>query len=236
LCITCGQPISRNPVIAENIGPDVPAQRVAWEHSMQVGAQFGHVSRPQLGENAAVSTAQAAATLDAFLAGAERRAFLIAQMATHDRDEALDLVQDAMLQLARRYGGRPSDEWPPLFYRILENRIRDWQRRQTTRRRLFLMPKLTPNDDNERPDPALLVADGAPDAPQRMMQDAAMAALEPAIAALPTRQKEAFVLRVWEGLSVEDTAAAMGCSDGSVKTHLSRALNALRTRLAGVWP
>lgn len=201
---------------------------------MRAGAVWGDAVRTNFGADATVSDEAAAASLDAFLSGVERRAFMIAQIATRDRDEALDLVQDAMMQLARRYGRRPAAEWPPLFHRILENKIRDWQRRQTTRRRVFFSPVAA--GDEEAIDPVLLVADGAPDVPVRLAQTEAMAVLGPAIGALPTRQREAFVLRVWEGLSVEDTAAAMGCSDGSVKTHLSRALNALREKLAGVWP
>jgi RNA polymerase sigma-70 factor (ECF subfamily) len=175
------------------------------------------------------------ADLDAFLAGVERRAFRIAQVATRDRDEALDIVQDAMLQLARRYARRPAAEWPPLFHRILDNKIRDWQRRQSVRRRLFRMP--AEDIDEAHEDTLESLADPAqPEAVQRLGQQQALAVLDGAIRALPLRQRQAFVLRVWEGLSVEHAAAAMGCSDGSVKTHLSRALSALRARLDGVWP
>jgi len=203
---------------------------------MQAGNHLEHHSlATPAAVPAAVIKARAAAELDAFLAQVERRAFRIAQMATRDPDEALDLVQDAMLKLARRYGARPAEEWPPLFHRILENRIRDWQRRQTIRRRLFFLPSITP-DDEDPTDPVELIADAGPDVPQRLAQREAMATLAPAIQALPQRQREAFVLRIWDGLSVEETATAMGCSDGSVKTHLSRALHALRAKLEGVWP
>jgi RNA polymerase sigma-70 factor (ECF subfamily) len=173
--------------------------------------------------------------LDAFLATVERRALRIAQMATRDRDEALDIVQDAMLQLARRYGGHPPAEWPPLFHRILDNKICDWQRRQTVRRRLFLSPAPI-TDEDERIDPLERVPDPAPDVLQKLREQEAMAVLATALDALPARQREAFTLRVWQGLSVDETAAAMKCSDGSVKTHLSRALASLRTKLEGVWP
>lgn len=204
---------------------------------MQAGNHLEHHS-PASGAavSTTVSRARAAADLDAFLASVERRAFRIAQIATRDTDEALDLVQDAMLKLARRYGTRPAEEWPPLFHRILENRIRDWQRRQTIRRRLFLAPAARVEADEPLPDPIEQIPDSGPGAPQRLAQAEAMAVLAPAIEALPARQRQAFILRVWDGLSVEDTASAMGCSDGSVKTHLSRALHALRTRLQGVWP
>ncbi len=182
---------------------------------------------------ARVSEAPDPRALDGFLASVERRALRIAEFATRDRDEALDLVQDAMMKLARNYGGRPAAEWPPLFQRILDNRIRDWQRRQTVRRRLFLQPVAT---EDGVLDPLELVPDGAPEPPQRLREQQAMAVLAGALDALPTRQRQAFTLRVWQGLSVEDTATAMRCSDGSVKTHLSRALAALRGKLQGVWP
>lgn len=174
--------------------------------------------------------------LDAFLAAVERRALRVAEISTHDRDEALDIVQDAMLQLAKSYGQRPADEWPPLFYRILENKIRDWQRRQTVRRRIFTSPEPLGDEGDER-DPMAQFADTQRlDTVDQLRNHEAMAHLERALDQLPRRQRQAFVLRIWEGLSVEQTATAMGCTDGSVKTHLSRAMHALRAKLEGVWP
>ena len=175
-------------------------------------------------------------SLEAFLASVERRAFRIAEMATHDRDEAVDIVQDAMMQLARSYGDRPAGEWPPLFHRILENKIRDWQRRQGVRRRLFFQPPADSNEE-EREDPLAAIADPATgDLSEELKREQAMQQVSKSLQALPERQRQAFVLRIWEGLSVEETARVMGCSDGSVKTHLSRALAVLRRDLAGVWP
>jgi RNA polymerase sigma-70 factor (ECF subfamily) len=176
-------------------------------------------------------------SLEAFLAGVERRAFRIAEMATRDRDEAVDIVQDAMLQLARSYGDRPDSEWPPLFHRILENKIRDWQRRQGVRRRLFFRPANESDTEEEREDPLAAIADPrAGDISEELKREQAMQQLSKSLQQLPDRQRQAFTLRIWEGLSVEDTAKAMGCSDGSVKTHLSRAMAVLRRDLAGVWP
>lgn len=173
--------------------------------------------------------------LDAFLASVEKRAFRMAQIATQDRDDALDLVQDAMLQLARHYAGRAEAEWPPLFYRILENRIRDWQRAQTVRRRLFFWRQpLDAESDDE--DPIDNLPDAGADTLAGLQRQQSMEVLEGALRALPARQRQAFELRIWQGLSVDETAAAMGCSDGSVKTHLSRALHSLRAQLEGVWP
>ena len=163
-------------------------------------------------------------SLDAFLAGVERRALRRAQFATRDRDEALDLVQDAMLRLARSYAGRPPDEWPGLFHRILVNRIRDWHRARKLRRRIFFWEPDGPGDTEER-NAIENVADPQGADGEAELQGAQLAGqLEQAMLQLPPRQRETFELRVWEGLSVEETAAAMGCSAGSVKTHLSRAL------------
>lgn len=178
----------------------------------------------------------AAETLDHFLAGVERRAFRIAQMALRDRDDALDVVQDAMLHLARSYARRPSGEWRPLFYRILYNGIRDKQRRRSVRARLFgLLPGSRADEDGPREDPLERVADGAPGPERQLMADQAMQRLESALGALPARQREAFALRCLEGMDVAETATAMGCSEGSVKTHYFRALQSLRTALGEVY-
>lgn len=177
-----------------------------------------------------------ATTLDRFLAGVERRAFRIAQMAVRDRDDALDIVQGAMLRLARSYGQRPSEEWRPLFFRILYNGIRDFQRRRTVRSRLFgFLPGSFAEDDEAQADPFERVADPGPDPVRRLMADEAMQRLETALAELPARQQQAFVLRCLEGMDVAATAAAMGCAEGSVKTHYFRALQALRAQLGEVW-
>jgi RNA polymerase sigma-70 factor (ECF subfamily) len=174
--------------------------------------------------------------LDKFLAEIERRAFRMAQIALRDPDDALDVVQDAMLKLVRSYAARPPAEWRPLFYRILENGIRDQQRRRTVRGRLMAWlpgPKEDPGGD--APDPLDAVADGAPDVPQLLMQSQAMEQLEKSLRALPARQREAFMLRNFEGLDVAATARAMGCSEGSVKTHYSRAVHTLRDALGEAW-
>lgn len=173
--------------------------------------------------------------MDRFLAGVERRALRIAEIALRDRDEAMDVVQEAMLQLARRYGQLPPEQWPPLFYRILQNKIRDWQRRLAVTKRIFFWhARSEENEDSEWLDD---VADPAqPQAQDLLQREQAMQRLERALAELPRRQREVFELRIWQGLNVEETAQAMSCSTGSVKTHLFRALAALRDDLKGVWP
>lgn len=152
----------------------------------------------------------------------------MAELAVGNRADALDIVQDAMLQLARRYSRKAPDDWPPLFYRILRNRITDHHRRAGTRHAVFAT-------DNGAPQAQ--AATRQADTPEQQAQRAdALARLERALARLPARQREAFLLRTWEQLDVADTARAMGCSAGSVKTHLSRALASLRTALEGTWP
>lgn len=175
------------------------------------------------------------AQMEDFLRAVERRGFLMARVALGNEDDALDALQDTMLQLVKVYGGRPAEEWRPLFYRILRNRITDTLRRRRVAAFFFASPpsrrEETESDPlSELPDPA----DGNPErlvAGERRSQ-----ALMQALARLPQRQQEAFMLRCWEGLSTADTARAMRCSEGSVKTHYFRALQALRTALEDQWP
>jgi RNA polymerase sigma-70 factor (ECF subfamily) len=174
--------------------------------------------------------------LNQFLASVELKAFRIAQIALRQEDDALDVVQDAMLQLARAYGQRPEEEWKPLFYRILENRIRDVQRRRMVRNRVMAWLPFRKNEaDEELPDPIQQAASAEPQPGMQLELEQAMSALEKAVGALPNRQRQAFLLRTLEGLDVAETAAAMGCSEGSVKTHYFRALQALRAQLGDFW-
>ena len=173
--------------------------------------------------------------LGQFLAGVEVRAFKIAQAALRHEDDALDAVQDAMLQLARAYSDRPAGEWKPLFYRILENRIRDMQRRRTVRNRVMSWLPFRADPDEDEPDPIAEAASDEPSTVRRLEIDEAMSSLEKAVAALPRRQQQAFLLRTLEGLDVAQTARAMGCSEGSVKTHYFRALQTLRAQLGELY-
>lgn len=173
--------------------------------------------------------------LNQFLAEVERRALRMAEIAVRDRDEALDIVQDSMIKLARNYAGRAQNEWAPLFYRILQNGIRDWHRRQKVRNRVMVWFGRGGNSDDEY-DVIATAPDPAGRTPVEELQtDEAMRRLETAIGALPGRQREAFMLRTFEGLDVAGTAVAMGCSEGSVKTHYSRAMHTLREQLGDVW-
>jgi len=173
-----------------------------------------------------------AQALERFLAGIERRAFRIARMAVRNDDDALDIVQDAMIRLARSYGARPADEWRPLFYRILNNGIRDFMRRRRVRARVMAwMPGDAPADEGGA-DPLDRAAHPGGGPLDQLEHAEAVAVLERGLAALPDRQREAFMLRTLEGLDVAETAVAMGCSEGSVKTHYFRAVHALQGLLA----
>ena len=174
--------------------------------------------------------------LDRFLVDIERRAFRIAQIALRDVDDALDAVQDAMIKLASRYAARPPIEWRPLFHRILENTIRDMQRRRAIRRRVMAwVPRWRQDAETADEDPVDLAADPHPHGADSAMRAQALEQLDASLRRLPARQRQAFVLRNFEGLDVAETAAAMACSEGSVKTHYSRAVHALRARLGEVW-
>ena len=178
-----------------------------------------------------------ARALDRFLASIEKRAFRMARIALRHDEDALDSVQDAMLQLARRYGQRPSEEWRPLFYRILQNRIRDCQRRRRVQARIMAwLPGFKSQDDAAgAADEYAAVPDRSPLPAELLQAEQAMQTLERSLAELPGRQQEAFMLRAFEGMDVAQTAAAMGCSEGSVKTHYSRAVHTLREQLGVAW-
>ena len=171
--------------------------------------------------------------LSDFLASVERRAFKQCVYAVHEEQAALDCVQDSMMKLAEKYAQRPPEELPLLFQRILQNTIRDHFRRSKVRSTwTTLLSNFGVGGDDDDVDPldTLEVEDLAnvPASPAGQLEQAqTMAAIEEAVKALPERQREAFMLRYWEELDVSETAKVMGCSEGSVKTHCSRATHAL---------
>ena len=174
--------------------------------------------------------------LATFLASAERRAFKQAQFAVRDADAALDIVQDAMMKLAENYGGRPAAELPLLFTRILQNVIYDYFRRQKVRSTWITLFSALGGRDGEDSDPletleALQGSAAAESAADQVERSQVVRIIEEEISRLPARQREAFLMRYWEDMDVAETAAVMGCSEGSVKTHCSRATHALARAL-----
>ncbi|MCU0840345.1 MAG: RNA polymerase sigma factor [Thiobacillaceae bacterium] len=175
--------------------------------------------------------------LDAFLSQAERRAYKTALYTVQDHHAALDIVQNAMLKLCERYHDRPAAELPLLFQRILQNAITDHHRRARVRNFwVRVMAPFRDKDDQEAGESLedLAVADESTtgvDPVKAAGGSEILAAIEVAIAQLPLRQRQAFLLRYWEEMDVAEVARAMGCSEGSVKTHSHRALNALAKRL-----
>lgn len=169
--------------------------------------------------------------LDRFLASVERKAFRIAHIATSNPDDALELVQESMMKLVENYANKPETEWTPLFYRILSSKINDWYRKQSVRNRWMSWFSSAQREESQL-DPI----ENAPDIQQHspdesLEQFQATDKLIEHLQQLSPRQQQAFLLRAWEGLSVEETAFAMGCTQGSVKTHYSRAVHTLKQQL-----
>ncbi|MGB4811888.1 MAG: RNA polymerase sigma factor [Methylophilaceae bacterium] len=173
--------------------------------------------------------------LSNFLETVERRAFKQTAYAVRDDHAALDIVQDAMLKLAEKYGEKPVEELPMLFQRILQNTMRDFWRRQKVRNlwTTLLSSFGSNHEDNEERDPleTIDVEDDSDEPSVQLERNQTIKIIENALEKLPARQREAFVLRYWEEMDVAETAAMMGCSDGSVKTHCSRAVRALAVAL-----
>ena len=175
--------------------------------------------------------------LSDFLTQVERRAFKQTAYAVRDEHAALDILQDAMMKLAEKYAMRPANEFPMLFQRILQNTMRDFWRRQKVRNiwTSLLSSFSVTGEDGEDSDPLEVLTSTDNDArvePEAQLeQRQTMAFIEDALTKLPARQREAFVMRYWEDMDVAETALAMGCSQGSVKTHCSRAVRALAATL-----
>lgn len=172
--------------------------------------------------------------LNQFFIEIEKRVFRMAQIALGNVDDALDVVQDSMLKFVDRYWHKPESEWAPLFYRIVQNQIKDLHRKRNVRAKWMFWQKENYDKEEEN------IVEQAPvreqDEPmKKLISNDAVDELMHALTELPNRQQQVFLLRIWEGLDVAQTAKAMSCSQGSVKTHLSRAMAALRIKLKEHW-
>lgn len=175
--------------------------------------------------------------LNQFLADNERRAFRMAQFATGNRDDALDIVQEAMTKLVKKYRHLSEKEWPPLFHRILQRQITDWYRYKTVRQKLFGWLPTTHDDEADNNNTLEQIEDLAARTPDvLLLNEQAIDVLQAELQQLPMRQRQVFLLRCWQGFDTTQTAEAMGCSAGSVKTHYHRALTKLRNKLGDTWP
>jgi RNA polymerase sigma-70 factor, ECF subfamily len=208
------------------MGAQAAARARRWRRGLfaTMRPAFVHLSR--IGRTPLASRKE----ISDFLAAAERRAFKQCVFAVHDDEAALDIVQDAMMRLAEKYADRPAAELPLLFQRILQNAIRDHFRRSKVRSTwttLLSNLGMGSEDDDHDPLETLEVHETSNIPADRLEQSQVMESIEQAVGALPARQREAFLLRYWEELDVGETAKVMGCSEGSVKTHCSRATHAL---------
>jgi len=182
-----------------------------------------------------VTSVQRHNAMNHFLSSVEKRAFRMADIATRNRDDALEIVQETMLGL-QRYIERPENEWKPLFYSILQRRINDWHRHNMVRNKViatvqWLKGKQEPVDPIDTAQ-----AQSSCQPLQRLEGELSTHAIIDALKSLPARQQQAFMLRGWEGFSVKETASIMSCSEGSIKTHYSRAVHSMRGQLEAFKP
>jgi RNA polymerase sigma-70 factor (ECF subfamily) len=196
--------------------------------SEQTSILDGFISHKQAAEQSTYSS------MDGFLASVEKQAFVIAMAACRDEQVALDIVQDSMLSMVKNYADKDADSWPPLFFKILNNRITDQHRKRGFGRLTQWFGAAQDNDSAADAVDQLEATGFSPDAlaDSEGLQLAVKAALDK----LSFRQQQALILRLWQGLSGRETAAAMGISEGAVKTHLARAVKEMRVQLAEYQP
>jgi RNA polymerase sigma-70 factor (ECF subfamily) len=230
-CIIALQQTSTKPGVARCHNFRLPGAGAPWGAVLRRRAQRTKTTaRPPL----SLATDR---ELSDFLLSVEKRAFKRTVYHVREEESALDIVQDSMMKLAEHYSDKPANELPMLFQRILSNCTLDWFRRQKTRNALFsnLSDFESAGEDG---DFDLLETYSSPEHSQQVesAEDSTRRAqilreIETEILELPARQREAFLMRYWEDMDVAETAAAMGCSEGSVKTHCSRAVAALSKAL-----
>ncbi|MFM2319544.1 MAG: hypothetical protein RLZZ215_2165 [Pseudomonadota bacterium] len=195
------------------------------------GDKTASLSDPLGRKEAKEQSLSSSISINHFLASVEKRAFITARLATQHEEDALDIVQDAMLGLVQNYSQHPAAEWGALFHSVLHSKINDWHRRRQVRQRWRVFFHDT-TEAEELPEPDELVAQTQFLEPDRQLQnDELSQRLVELIGQLPLRQQQALVLRAWEGYDIAETAKIMGCSEGSVKTHLARAIRQMRDYL-----
>lgn len=172
--------------------------------------------------------------MEDFFRSIERQAFRISLFACSNREDALDLVQDSMCSFISKYSGKAQSEWKPLFYKILQNKIRDLYRKRSIRSRWQALTGVTSDEDNTDLMEKLEDKKGLnPEQETQNMQ--AIERLQIELKLLSLKQQQVFLLRAWEGMSISETALAMGCSEGAIKSHYSRATERLRKKLGKYW-
>ncbi|WP_180117587.1 RNA polymerase sigma factor [Acinetobacter sp. YH12096] len=187
-------------------------------------------------QNSSVLKSTAESRLKNFMNEVTGRALVMMESATHGQHGiAMDLVQEAFISLHKAYAEKSTEEWYPLFYTILNNKLQDWRRKEARRSQPFsLFRKVSLDDDDvEIQD---VVDESTPNPFDFLDQAVTAEEIQDAIAELPVRQQQAFMLRAWEGFDTHTTAEIMNCSEGSVKTHYHRAIQGLRTALAHLNP
>lgn len=166
--------------------------------------------------------------LDQFLARFETEAYKVSLIVTQNREDALEVVQDSMLKLVQKYSHKSVAEWRLLFFRILQNKLRDYQRRQQVKKFFHFASSKTEHE----PDPVEQITDPAPSSPEnKLHSEHALDNIQQLLTQLPLRQREVFLLRAWQEFSTRETAFALSISEGSVKTHYKRAIDYLRSQL-----
>lgn len=171
-------------------------------------------------------------TIEQFLKEVQGKAFRMAEIATKNQADALDIVQDTMIKLVEKYSDKPSNEWKPLFYRILQTKTMDYFRKKSVQNKIFFWRKSHSEDQSFIDEIENATDHITPERELGGRNDLKIVSM--ALKNLAPRQQQCFMLRSWEGMSVKETAVAMRCSEGSVKTHYSRAKEALKKALGDI--
>ena len=203
-----------------------------------IGSSISMDEMPKQTESAKLSTLKSTAEirLKNFMQEITGRALVMMESATqHQHGIAMDLVQEAFISLHKSYADKSTEEWYPLFYTILNNKLQDWRRKEARRNQPFSFFKKVSLDDDDI-EQLDIVDENTPNPYHFLDQAVTAEEIQDAIAQLPVRQQQAFMLRAWEGFDVQTTAQVMNCSEGSVKTHYHRAIQALRSTLAHMDP